>query len=109
MQKDKRTQKPKIWIYKDKESGESKGEATVTYDDTNAAQSAIDWFDGREFNGNQIKVSLAQRNNNWQGKKFGGPPGGMGGGMESRGGGMGSGPSMGDSRGGGRFNDRGKH
>lgn len=46
VQTDKRTGKPKIWIYKDKISGMSKGEATVTYDDANAARSAISWFDG---------------------------------------------------------------
>ncbi|CAO1429081.1 unnamed protein product [Diamesa hyperborea] len=84
IKKDKRTQKPKIWIYKNKETGAGKGEATVTYDDSNAAQSAISWFDGREFNGAKIKVSLAQRNNTWQnkgGKKpFGGGGGGGGGG-----------------------------
>jgi hypothetical protein len=27
-------------------TGMSKGEATVTYDDANAARSAINWFDG---------------------------------------------------------------
>lgn len=48
------------------------------YDDANAASSAIDWFDGKDFNGNKIKVSLAQRNNAWQQK--GGPKrGGFGG------------------------------
>ena len=38
---------PKIWIYKDRNTGEQKGEATVTYDDPQAAQSAISWFDGK--------------------------------------------------------------
>ena len=63
--------KPKIWVYKDKESGMSKGECTITYDDVNAAQSAISWFDGKDFNGCTIKVSLAQRQNNWQNKSVG--------------------------------------
>ena len=36
-----------------------KGEATVTYEDPNAAQSAIQWFDGKKFNGNTIKVSMS--------------------------------------------------
>jgi RNA-binding protein FUS len=30
---DKKTSQPKIWIYKDKNTGEGKGEATITYDD----------------------------------------------------------------------------
>lgn len=68
IKKDKRTMKPKIWIYKDKESGRPKGEATVTYEDANAAQSAIGWFDNKDFNGSMIKVSLAQRYNTWQNK-----------------------------------------
>lgn len=80
--------KPKIWVYKDKESGKSKGEATITYDDMNAAQSAIPWFDGKVFNGAVIKVSLAQRTNNWQnkgGSGRGGGKGGFGGGGGGRG------------------------
>lgn len=68
LQKDKRTMKPKIWMYKDKETGNMKGEATVTYEDANAAQSAIGWFGNKEFNGSVIKVSLAQRYNTWQNK-----------------------------------------
>ncbi len=46
IKKDKRTNNLKIWIYKDKSTGESKGEATVTYDDEMAAGAAIDWFNG---------------------------------------------------------------
>lgn len=74
IKKDKRTQKPKIWIYRNKETNTGKGECTITYDDPSAASSAIDWFDGKDFNGMKIKVSLAQRNN-WQ------PKGGRGGGF----------------------------
>ncbi|XP_065095721.1 RNA-binding protein cabeza isoform X4 [Ochlerotatus camptorhynchus] len=90
IKKDKRTMKPKIWMYKDKETGDPKGEATVTYEDANAAQSAIGWFDNKEFNGSLVKVSLAQRYNTWQNKGssrggftksgFGGGRGGGGGG-----------------------------
>lgn len=105
--------KPKIWIYKNKETGESKGEATVTYEDSNAASSAINWFDGQNFNGYQIKVSLAQRQNNWQNKGRGG--GGGGGGFGGRGGDRGGGGYGGGDRrgggggggGGGRNDDRG--
>lgn len=74
--------KPKVWLYRHKESGESKGEATITYDDPNAAQSAISWFDNKKLNGAVIHVSLAQRQNTWQ--KGGGFRGGSRGG--SRGG-----------------------
>ncbi|KAG5670345.1 hypothetical protein PVAND_000619 [Polypedilum vanderplanki] len=82
IKKDKRTNKPKIWIYKDKATGEGKGECTITYDDPCTASSAIEWFDGKEFNGYSIKVQLAQRNNSWQKggpKKFGGQGGERGG------------------------------
>lgn len=95
MQKDKRTSKPKIWLYKDKETGQSKGEATVTYDDSNAAASAIQWFNNKTFNGAVIRVSLAQRQNNWQKGGFRGNKGG------SRDGGR-DGPRDGGSRDGGR-------
>lgn len=83
--------KPKIWLYKNKETGESKGEATVTYDDANAAKSAISWFDGREFHGATIRVSLAQRQNNWNKGGGGGGSGnfsrgGASGGFGNRGG-----------------------
>lgn len=81
--------KPKVWLYKNKETGESKGEATVTYDDANAAKSAISWFDGQDFNGTTIRVSLAQRQNNW--KQGGAGGGGGGGGGFGRGGGGGFG------------------
>ncbi|OQR76378.1 RNA binding protein-like, partial [Tropilaelaps mercedesae] len=62
---DKKTRRKKIWIYKDKESGRGKGEATVTYDDPPTAESAISWFDGKEFMGNTIKVQVAQRKSTW--------------------------------------------
>lgn len=47
LQTDKRSGKPKIWMYNDKATGQPKGEATVTYDDSNAARSAIKWFDSK--------------------------------------------------------------
>lgn len=108
-QTDRRTGKPKIWMYKDKITGKPKGEATVTYDDANAARSAIDWFDGglqylmtlvqycvescvssvtnvlmlhfsgKDFKGSIIKVQMAQHKNNYGGGR-GGRGGGRGGG-----------------------------
>jgi RNA-binding protein FUS len=47
---DKKTGLKKIWIYKDKQSGEGKGEATVTYEDEAAASAAIEWFNGKILN-----------------------------------------------------------
>lgn len=73
--------KKKIWLYKDKQSGASKGEATVTYDDPNAARSAISWFDGKEFRGNSIKVQMATKRDNWSGGRGGGRGRGGGGGF----------------------------
>lgn len=57
-QMDKRTGKPKVWIYKDKNTGVPKGEATVTFDDPGTASAAINWFDGRFYHGYQCNVFL---------------------------------------------------
>ncbi|XP_044578678.1 RNA-binding protein cabeza-like isoform X3 [Cotesia glomerata] len=98
---DKRTGKPKIWMYKDKSTGKSKGEATVTYDDQAAAHSAIEWFNGKQFKGSTIKVQIAQHKSNWQGNRGGG------GGRPSGGGGRGGGGGGRGGFGGGR--DRDEH
>uniref|UniRef100_A0A8B9L9A9 TAF15 RNA polymerase II, TATA box binding protein (TBP)-associated factor n=1 Tax=Astyanax mexicanus TaxID=7994 RepID=A0A8B9L9A9_ASTMX len=57
----KKTGKPMINLYTDKATGRLKGEATVSFDDPPSAKAAIDWFDGKEFNGKPIKVSFATR------------------------------------------------
>ncbi|GKD11591.1 transcription initiation factor TFIID subunit 15, partial [Tanacetum coccineum] len=57
--KDKRTGRPKIWIYRDKVTNEPKGDATVTYEDPYAAQSAVEWFNNKEFHGTMIEVLMA--------------------------------------------------
>lgn len=80
--------KHKIWLYKDKITGLSKGEATVTYDDSNAAKSAITWFNGKDFRGTVITVQLATKRDNWGGGRGGGRGRGGGGGF---GGGRGGG------------------
>lgn len=69
---DKKTRKPKIWVYKDKETGKPKGEVTITYDDPPTASSAIQWFNGKELNGATLKVELAQRKNNYLNNAGGG-------------------------------------
>lgn len=57
----RRLYEPSIWIYLNKETGESKGEATVEYNDSNAAKSAISKFDSTNFKGAKISVSIAYR------------------------------------------------
>lgn len=60
LQKDKRTGRPKIWFYRDKETNEPKGDATVTYEDPHAAVAAVEWFNNKDFHGSIIGVYIAQ-------------------------------------------------
>ncbi|KAM7413158.1 hypothetical protein PAMA_020507 [Pampus argenteus] len=87
----KKTGQPMINIYSDKATGRPKGEATVSFDDPPSAKAAIDWFDGKEFNGKPIKVSFATRRAEFTqrggGAGGGGGRGGRGGGFRGRGGG----------------------
>ncbi|XP_078535750.1 TATA-binding protein-associated factor 2N isoform X3 [Lissotriton helveticus] len=104
----KKTGQPMINLYSDKDTGKSKGEATVSFDDPPSAKAAIDWFDGKEFHGTTIKVSFATRRPEFMrggssgGRRGGGGPrgggfGGRGGGFRGRGGFQGgSGPKDGD-------------
>ncbi|XP_040902639.1 TATA-binding protein-associated factor 2N isoform X3 [Toxotes jaculatrix] len=80
----KKTGLPMINIYSDKATGRPKGEATVSFDDPPSAKAAIDWFDGKEFNGKPIKVSFATRRAEFT--QRGGGRGGRGG-FRGRGGG----------------------
>ncbi|KAK0144249.1 RNA-binding protein FUS [Merluccius polli] len=89
----KKTGLPMINLYTDRETGKLKGEATVSFDDPPSAKAAIDWFDGKDFSGNPIKVSFATRRADFGGR------GGMRG-SRGRGGPMGRG-GFGGGRGGG--------
>ncbi|KAK9275210.1 hypothetical protein L1049_022472 [Liquidambar formosana] len=60
LKKDKRTGRPKIWLYRDKVTNEPKGDATVTYEDPHAALAAIEWFNNKDFHGNTIGVFIAE-------------------------------------------------
>ena len=40
---------PTVHIYKDKRTGQPKGDATVSYEEAETAQAAVKWFDGVEF------------------------------------------------------------
>ncbi|XP_051933334.1 TATA-binding protein-associated factor 2N isoform X2 [Hippocampus zosterae] len=81
----KKTGQPMINLYSDKATGRPKGEATVSFDDPPSAKAAIDWFDGKEFNGKPIKVSFATRRAEFT--QRGGGRGGGRGGFRGRGGG----------------------
>ncbi|PKI54852.1 hypothetical protein CRG98_024735 [Punica granatum] len=59
LKKDKRTGRPKIWLYRDKETNEPKGDATVTYEDPHAAAAAVEWFNKKDFHGSIIGVFIA--------------------------------------------------
>ncbi|XP_065137870.1 TATA-binding protein-associated factor 2N isoform X9 [Paramisgurnus dabryanus] len=101
----KKTGQPMINLYTDKATGRLKGEATVSFDDPPSAKAAIDWFDGKDFNGRPIKVSFATRRAEFSQRGGGGGGGGGGGrgrgggGFRGRGGFGGGGPSF-DVRGG---------
>lgn len=60
LKKDKRTGRPKIWLYRDKATMEPKGDATVTYEDPHAALAAVEWFNNKEFHGSVIGVFMAE-------------------------------------------------
>lgn len=62
-QKDKRSGRPKIWIYHDKVTNEPKGDATVTYEDPHAALAAVEWFNNKDFHGAVIGVFMAESKN----------------------------------------------
>lgn len=60
LKKDKRTGRPKVWLYRDKTTNEPKGDATVTYEDPHAALAAVEWFNNKDFHGNLIGVFIAE-------------------------------------------------
>ncbi|EDV93446.1 GH19314 [Drosophila grimshawi] len=53
---DELTMKPKIFVYKNKLTGRSKGQATITYTNAYAAQAAIQYLNGSKFLGHVLSV-----------------------------------------------------
>ncbi|KAJ3225166.1 hypothetical protein HK099_007249 [Clydaea vesicula] len=86
---DKKNAKKKIWVYMDKVTGLPKGDATVTYDDPQTSDAAVEWFDGKVFEGNNIKVEKAEQKvfvpGAGRGRGRGRGRGGGGGGFSDRG------------------------
>jgi len=60
---DDRSGGPKIWLYKDRDTGEGNGRATVTYEDNESANKAISKFNDQQIEslGVVVRVQLAQR------------------------------------------------
>lgn len=65
LKKDKQTGQPKIWFYRDKETDELKGDATVTYEDPHAALAAVEWFNNMDFHGSIVGVGIAESKSNY--------------------------------------------
>ncbi|XP_021437547.2 TATA-binding protein-associated factor 2N isoform X4 [Oncorhynchus mykiss] len=96
----KKTGLPMINLYSDKATGRLKGEATVSFDDPPSAKAAIEWFDGKEFQGKPLKVSFATRRAEFT-QRGGGAAGGGGGRGGGGFGGRGRGRGFGGGGGGG--------
>ncbi|XP_073798134.1 uncharacterized protein isoform X1 [Danio rerio] len=100
----RRLNQPAINIYTDKDSGKPKGDATLSYEEPAFAKPAVEHFDGKEFQGRRLKVSMARRKPMIGGMRGGMPmrggPGMDRGGMMGRGGERGGFPPRGGPRGG---------
>lgn len=58
---DVRSPKLKIWVYKDRQTREGKGEATITFISPESCQTAISYFNGKELFGREVRVTLCPR------------------------------------------------
>ncbi|XP_066509251.1 RNA-binding protein EWS-like isoform X2 [Hoplias malabaricus] len=97
----RRLGQPAINIYTDRETGKPKGDATLSYEEPQVARAAVEHFDGKEFQGRRLKVSMARRKmvpGGMRGMPMRGGP--DRGGMMGRGGERGGFPPRGGPRGG---------
>ena len=62
LKQDKKRRCHRILLYRDRDTGLPKGDATVSYADPHAAEAAVSWFNNTEFMGSTLAVSLAERN-----------------------------------------------
>jgi hypothetical protein len=56
---DKKTKTKKIYLYRDKATGEMKGDGTVSYEDPFSAASAVEWFHNKDWKGGSADPSQA--------------------------------------------------
>jgi len=82
---DDRSGGPKIWIYKDRETNEPNGRATVTYEDDETANKAISAFNDQHIDSIDavVRVQLAQRRTRTDNNDRGGGRGGYRGGRSN--------------------------
>lgn len=99
LKKDKRTGRPKIWLYRDKVTNEPKGDATVTYEDPHAALAAVDWFNNKDFHGAIIGVFIAESKSKDENPSLGSDVVGLEVGAGEMNGGVGRGRGRGDASG----------
>ena len=52
---DRITKKPRVWVYHDKSSGEPTGECTITYNDKESQQLALQTYDGEKLRGMALR------------------------------------------------------
>ncbi len=94
-------------IVTDRDTGRSRGFGFVEMETKEAADAAIEQFNGREIGGRALTVNEARPRESRGGGGGGGGRGGFGGGGGGRGGGRGGGGGFGGGRGGDRGGERG--
>lgn len=94
-------------VIKDRETGRSRGFGFVTFETEEGANRSIDALNEQDFEGRQIRVTIAKPGGGGGGGGFGGGRGGYGGGRGGYGGGYGDRSGGGNWREGGSDSYRG--